>query len=154
MITAVDTNVLLDILMPGARHREASGRALSRAQEEGAVIISEPVCAELAVAFPEQERLPDFLTDARVRLQPSSWRTLYRAGHAWAAYLRRRGRLVCPQCGAAQDAKCGDCGAIVRRRQHIVADFIIGAHALEHADRLLTRDRGYYATYFPELKLG
>jgi len=153
MITAVDTNVLLDILMPGARHREASGRALSRAQEQGAVIISEPVCAELAVAFPEQERLPDFLTDARVRLQPSSWRALYRAGEAWAAYLRRRQQTVCPQCGAPQDTQCRTCGVLVGRRQHIVADFIIGAHALVQSDRLLTRDRGYYATYFPDLKL-
>jgi predicted nucleic acid-binding protein len=154
MITAVDTNILLDVLIPDAPHGDESERALAEALRAGAVVISDPVYAELAVHFAEQEKLDRFLADTGLRLEPSNAEALYRAGRAWSQYIRRRPALACPRCGAKQEIHCAQCGAAIQPRQHVVADFIIGAHAPVQADQLLTRDRGYYATYFPELTLG
>ncbi len=154
MITAVDTNILLDVLIPDAPHGDESERALAEAVRAGAIVISDPVYAELAVHFPEQEKLDRVLADTGLRLESSKPDALYRAGIAWSEYIRRRPALACPQCGARPKLHCSDCGASIQPRQHVVADFMIGAHAVVQADQLLTRDRGYYATYCPKLTLG
>ena len=155
MTTAVDTNLLLDVLIPGAPHGDESERALAEAVRAGAIVISEPAYAELAAHFADRADLDGFLTDTGIRLEPSGAEALHRAGRAWSEYLRRRpATLACPHCGAPQEVRCDRCGASIQPRQHVVADFVIGAHAVIHGDRLLTRDRGYYGAYFPELKLG
>ncbi|MBM2827164.1 MAG: nucleotide-binding protein [Dehalococcoidia bacterium] len=155
MITAVDTNILLDVLIPDAPKSEGSEAALLQALRSGAIVIGETVYAELAAHFLDREDLERFLGDTGIRLEPSTPEALHLAGQTWREYLRRRpSSLVCPQCGSPQEVQCVRCGANLQPRQHLLADFLIGAHALVLTDRLLTRDRGYYSTYFPRLALG
>lgn len=48
---------------------------------------------------------------------------------------------------------CSDCGTDLSRRQHVVADFLIGAHAAEDADELLTLDGDFHRSYFDGLEV-
>jgi len=154
MITAVDTNVLLDVLLPDPTFAAASQHQLDLALRQGGLLIGEVVYAELASRFPSQPALDGFLTDVHIRLELSRPPALHQAARAWQVYVAQRGRQIqCPRCGGRQTIACPNCGAPISPRQHILSDFMIGGHAVTQADRLLTRDLGYYRTYFAELTI-
>ena len=71
------------------------------------------------------------------------------AGKAFEQYLERRGEeLQCPECGHETVFDCPNCEASITARQHVPADFIIGAHATSDCDRLLSFDAGFFRDYF------
>ena len=129
MITAVDTNVLLDILRGDERHGPESQERLKTAYDAGAVVVCDIVYAELVPAFEDRALLDDTLRQINASLSPITTDIAYEAGLRWQRYRRAGGP-----------------------RERIITDFLIGAHALATADAFLTRDRGFYATYFPELR--
>ena len=63
MIAAVDTNIILDVLIPNEPFSESSRSYWTRIYQKGRLILCEVVYAELAAQFPSEEELKQFLTD-------------------------------------------------------------------------------------------
>jgi predicted nucleic acid-binding protein len=131
MITAVDTSVVLDVLIDDPTWRAPSLALLNQARAEGQLIISDIAVAELSPALGSgQAIIHDLLNDWQLDFVPCGLEASVHAGDCFAQYLKRG-----------------------RKRGRIVADFLIAAHAQHHADRLLARDDGFKRDYFKELQL-
>src|SRR4030042_1357630 len=97
----------------------------------------------------KEKELKIFLSDTSIKLVYSDERSLSLAGERWKAYSKNKGsKLYCPKCGRQIFLSCPECKNTILTRQHIISDFIIGAHALTQAELLLSRDRGFYKKYF------
>ena len=153
MTVAIDTNILLDILLPDPDYKDSSYVLLTRYMRTDSLIISEVVYSELASQFSKKNLLSDFLNDTNINLIASSSEALWIAAKAWKKYAGIRDKSIqCSKCGKKVIFDCPECNSIITCRQHIISDFLIAGHALVESDKLITRDRGFYRTYFAELK--
>ena len=114
MITAVDKNILLDVLFRNETHWEHSQQRLQDAYELGAVLVCDVVYAELVPAFGDQRSLEEALGTINATTSSIDTSIAYEAGRRWGQYRRAGGT-----------------------RTRVLADFLIGAHALATADASL-----------------
>lgn len=130
MITAVDSNVLIDVFGADARFGLASAGALRLCINEGSALACSVVWSEVRAAFAREAEFRNALQTLGIGFSALTEQAATLAGANWKKYRSAGGK-----------------------RDRVMADLLIGAHAVAQCDRLLTRDRGYYKKYFSGLNI-
>jgi predicted nucleic acid-binding protein len=128
MITALDTSVLLDVLLDDPKYRPSSLEALRAAHASGTLIVCPVVWAETRGAVKRPEAIAKAFEQVDITFDPFDQAAADLAGDLWRTYRRRGGT-----------------------RTRLVPDFLVGAHAQLRSGRILSRDRGFLRTYFKDL---
>ncbi|PWK63557.1 type II toxin-antitoxin system VapC family toxin [Aminobacter sp. AP02] len=128
--TLVDTNIFIDVLLPGHFQAVWSARHLEACFDAGDIAINPIIWSELASPIRDEASLEGALAWLKPRREQIPWEAAFRAGLAQAQYRRAGGT-----------------------RERTLPDFLIGAHAQAAGHRLLTRDATRYRSYFPDLEI-
>lgn len=130
MITAVDSNVLIDVFGADPKYGQLSAKMLRQCLDEGALCACPVVWAEVATLFPGRQRFLEAMDVLNIEFSDISLEGALLAAENWQNYRKQGGK-----------------------RERIIADFLIGAHASTQCNRLLTRDRGFYKNYFSKCEI-
>src|SRR5207245_6424373 len=137
MTTAIDSHILVALWNEDDALNALARKALDAALRRGSLVIAAPVVAELLASPSRGEAFLDaFFRDTGMSVDWELGETIWRtAGRAFQRCVMRRAKQP---------------GSGPRR---ILADFLIGAHALQNGFRLLTLDDRLYAAAFPRLAI-
>ena len=127
MISAVDSSVLLTLF----KNEPQASRCLDVLEQSaraGELVICDVVVAEVGSLFATFAEFERTLTTLGIRYDAIADQTADLAGRMFQKYRADGGP-----------------------REHLIPDFLIGAHALKQADRLVAFDRGYLRRYFKTL---
>ena len=129
MKSAVDSSLLFDIVK-GAPGAAAAQTALEAALAHGSLCVCAVVVAELGRYFAQEQDLRDFLAACQIGHDPLTMDAALEAARIMRSYARDK-----------------------EPKERVAPDFLIGAHAIQQADALLTIDAGFFRHYFEGLSV-
>lgn len=126
----VDSNIIIDILTEDPHWYTWSSQQLEKLGDHRTLYINKIIYAEVSISFASIEALEEALPHHMFKRSQIPWEAAFLAGKAFIRYKKAGGS-----------------------RSQPLPDFLIGAHAAIDNLTLLTRDKGRFQRYFPQLTI-
>jgi len=126
-INLINSCIITDLASPNSEWFEWSSNTLESFDHEHTFIINPIIYTECSIGFKRIEELFNHLGFAIKQIPKEA---LFLAGKAFLNYKKNNGK-----------------------KNNVLPDFLIGAHAAIEGYSLITRDKGRFSTYFPSVKL-
>jgi predicted nucleic acid-binding protein len=130
MRTIPDSNVILDLLDEQSPFHDWSTKWFETSALADAVVTNAVVFAEASSRFPDLQAARAIFEELAFVYENILPEAAHHAGRAHRIYRQNGGR-----------------------RDRVLPDFLIGAHAANNGYRILTRDGSRYRTYFPDVEV-
>ncbi|MCP4407662.1 MAG: PIN domain-containing protein [Gammaproteobacteria bacterium] len=129
-IVLIDTCVVTDLADPKSGWFEWSAGTLEKMDANNRFVINPIIYAECSIGYDTIEETEALIKTLDFEVWPLSRESLFLAGKIFLKYRRNKGS-----------------------RLNVLPDFFIGAQAAVEGFKLMTRDKGRFASYFPTIEL-
>ncbi len=126
----IDSNVLLDIFTEDPGWFEWSSLMLEKYSQTHTFVINPIIYGEISLGFQKIQELEKALPSEYFQREDVPYEAAFLAAKCFQKYRKRGGK-----------------------KTSTLPDFYIGAHAVISNMNVLTRDKGRYESYFPELEI-